>query len=71
MQEKILKMYIMMQLKMAGLIEEFREEERGDANMVAVVLLIVIVIAVAVVFRETITQVAETVMGRLSEFVGE
>lgn len=70
MQEKILEMYILIQMGLTGLLEDFCKEENGDSNMVAVIVLIVIVIAIAVIFNDAITEAAENIMDRLTEFVG-
>ncbi|MGN0358760.1 MAG: Flp1 family type IVb pilin [Blautia sp.] len=70
MSEKLCQLMILMQLKMAGLLEDIRSEERGASDIVAVIMLVVIVIAVAVLFNDTITQAAQQIMDRLKEFVG-
>ena len=55
-------------LKMKESVKEFFSEERGDSNMIAVIILIVIVVALAIVFREQITDL----VGRLwSSIFGE
>lgn len=46
-------------LKMKESVKEFFSEERGDSNMIAVIILIVIVVALAVVFREQIIKLVQ------------
>ncbi len=45
-------------------------DERGDTNFVSIMLIIVVVIALAALFRDTLMEVAENVLGQLTEFVG-
>lgn len=54
-----------------GMVEcrEFMEGEKGASDMVAVIVLIVIVIGVAVLFRDTIMEVAQAAMDKLRAFV--
>lgn len=70
MSEKLCQLMILMQLKMAGLLEDIKSEERGASDIVAVIMLVVIVIAVAVIFRDAITNAANTIMDKLGDFVG-
>lgn len=46
-------------------------DERGDSNMVAVVVLIIIVIAVAVIFRDGLMKAVQGVMDQFSTFITE
>lgn len=48
--------------------EDFRKEERGAAEIVAVILLIVIVIAVATVFRKELQDLVGNVFKDLTNF---
>ena len=70
MQEKLLGMYIMMQMKMAGLIEDFRNDERGASDIVAIIMVINVVIAVAAIFRQQLQRVITDAFGKVSEFIG-
>lgn len=45
-------------------------EEKGASDIVAVIILIVIIIAVAVIFREKLMEVVNSVMDQLTDFVG-
>lgn len=70
MQEKLTKMFIMMQLSMMNMLEDFKKEEKGASDIVAIILIIVVIIAVAAIFKETLTDVMTSVMDKLKEFVG-
>ena len=50
--------------------KKFLRDERGDSNMVAVIVLIVIIIAVATIFNQQLVKAVNTVMDRFTEFVG-
>lgn len=63
------ELMIMAQIKLYNLLESIREEERGSSEMVAIVVLIVIVLAIAAIFKDKLTQVATTVMTKVSDFV--
>lgn len=51
--------------------ENFLKNERGDSNMVAVVVLIIIVIAVAVIFRDALMDAVNDVMDQFTDFINE
>ena len=70
MQEKLLGMYIMMQMNMAGLIEDIRNDERGASDIVAIIMVIIVVIAVAAIFRQQLQRVITDAFGKVSEFIG-
>lgn len=63
------RMYIAAQTKW----NKFRKEERGDVNIVSIVVLCGIVIALAIVFRDQLAKVIEhvlqTVQGRADSVV--
>ncbi len=63
------RMYIAAQAKW----NKFRKEERGDVNIVSIVVLCGIVIALAIVFRDQLAKVIEnvlqTVQGRANSVV--
>lgn len=50
--------------------EKFFNDEEGDSNMVAVIVLIVIILAVAAIFREQLLSAVNAVFGNLMEFIG-
>ena len=49
---------------------KFLRDERGDSNMVAVIVLIVIILAVAVIFKDALIEADNKVMEQLTEFIG-
>jgi hypothetical protein len=51
-------------------LESFIEDEEGDSNMVAVIVLIVIILAVAAIFREQLLTAVNSVFDQLTEFIG-
>lgn len=53
-----------------ALERNFFQEERGDSNMVAVIVLIVIVLAVAGMFQDSLLQAVRNVMDRFIDFIG-
>lgn len=55
------RMYIAAQARW----NKFRKEERGDVNIVSIVVLCGIVIALALLFKEKLVQLIETVMGQI------
>lgn len=65
------RMYIAAQAKW----NKFRREERGDVNIVSIVVLCGIVIALAIVFRDQLAGLIKGVLGdvqsRASTVVGE
>ena len=61
----------MKQLQMKQLLNEKLEEllgEEGDTNFVSIILIMVIVIAIAVIFKEQLTEAVEGVFEKLLEF---
>lgn len=49
--------------------EKFLKNERGDSNMVAVIVLIVIVLAVAIIFKDAIVSAAQSIMDQFTNFI--
>ena len=49
--------------------EDFKTEEKGAAEIVAIILIIVVVIALAVVFKDKISELLDKVMGQADSFV--
>lgn len=50
--------------------EKLVKDEKGDSNMVAVIVLIVIILAVAAIFREQLLAAVNAVFGNLMDFIG-
>jgi len=60
-------------LQMGRLLNEKLEEllnEDGDTNFVSIILIMVIVIAIAVIFKDQLTEAVTNVFGQLMEFIG-
>lgn len=50
--------------------ERFLNDEEGDSNLVAVIVLIVIILAVAAIFREQLLEAVNAVFSNLMDFIG-
>ena len=50
-------------------VQNFMNDEEGDSNMVAVIVLIAIIILVAGIFRESLMGAVRTVMDNFTEFI--
>lgn len=48
--------------------EDFKTEEKGAAEIVAIILIIVVVIGAAVIFRDKIIRIVDSVLGRAEKF---
>lgn len=55
--------------KIRNFVEEFKNEEEGIAEIVAIVLIILIVVGVAATFNTNIGKVVENVFAKLTNFV--
>ena len=51
-------------------LEGLINEEEGDSNLVAVIVLIVIILAVAAIFRTQLLDAVNSVFEKLTEFIG-
>ncbi len=45
------------------------KDENGDTNFVSIILIVVIVIAVAMIFKDKLTNAMDTVMNKLTGFI--
>lgn len=52
-------------------MKKFLKSERGDSNFVSIIVIIVIILAVAVIFREGITNAVSSVMEKLTNFINQ
>lgn len=69
---ELIDLFFMVQtVKIQGAIKAFKEEERGASDMVAAIVLIVIIIALAVIFKQQLSEIVTAVFGKLSEFVNQ
>lgn len=59
---------IELQTRWNCLLQDFMEEERGESNFVAVLLIIVIAVAVATIFRSQITNLVSNVFNSVTNF---
>ena len=57
-------------LKTGCFLSRLAEEERGDTNFVAIIIIIVIVLGIAAIFQKQLTAAVNSVMGQLLDFVG-
>lgn len=66
MKMKLLRGYF----RAKGLLEDFAKEERGEANIIAIILIIVVVIGLAALFRDEIKEVVTNLMERIKGEAG-
>lgn len=60
---------IKLQTKMRNFAEDFKKEERGASDIVAILLIILVVVAIAFVFKEQLKQLVEKVFSSVSSEV--
>ena len=63
--EKINMLMLSAYLKTMSQIEKFRNDERGEVNMIAIVLIIIVVIGLVAVFKEGIKGVLEAAFTKI------
>ncbi len=68
MREKMDFLWLKATSKMRNFWEDFKHEEKGAAEIVAIVLIIVIVVAVAFIFKDKIMQMVNSTMNKATEF---
>lgn len=56
---------IKLQTKMRNFAEDFKKEERGASDIVAVLLIILVVVAVAFVFRKQLLKLVDDVFKQI------
>lgn len=66
MKMKLLRGYF----RAKGLREDFAKEERGGAEIIAIILIIVVVIGLAAFFRDGIKEVVTNLMERIKGEAG-
>ena len=66
MKMKLLRGYF----RAKGLLEDFGKEERGGAEIIAIILIIVVVIGLAAFFRDGIKEVVTNLMERIKGEAG-
>ena len=67
MLKKVKNMMISKAVKAA---EVFTKEEKGDSDIVAIIVVIAIILVVAAIFREQLTNAVTTVFENLTDFIG-
>lgn len=60
---------IRLRVMMACFLQDLRDEERGESNFVAVLLIIVIAVAVAILFKSRLIAIVGTVFDKLDSFI--
>ncbi len=70
MKNKAMYWYLRGKMRCTDALERFLAEERGDSNLVSIMVVIVIVLAVAGVFRTQLMSAVNTIFARLTEFIG-
>lgn len=60
-----------LQFKARRFLSQLAEEERGDTNFVAIIIIIVILIGVAGLFKTELEGAITKIFGKLSNFIGE
>ncbi|MCM1161035.1 MAG: hypothetical protein NC412_07410 [Roseburia sp.] len=60
---------IRLRVMMACFLQDLRNEERGESNFVAVLLIIVIAVTVAVLLKDKLVDLVDKVFGKIDTFV--
>lgn len=68
MRDKCLGIMIMMQLKLMGLMEDLKQEEKGS-QMVEIAVLVVIVLLVAATLKKGLGDAVTDATNKLSNFI--
>lgn len=71
MKSKLMELLLGAQIRMRNFWEDFKTEEKGAAEIVAIILIIVIIIAVAVIFRTQIEGIVNDVFSSADTFVSD
>lgn len=61
MKMKLLRGYF----RAKGLLEDFAKEERGAADIIAIILIIAVVVTLAGIFGKEITEIVKSLMERI------
>lgn len=69
MREKMDFLWLKATSKMRSFWEDFKHEEKGAAEIVAIIMIIVVVIAVAGIFHEQIGKVIADAFGKVDTFI--
>lgn len=69
MSDKLMKAWIGAQIRLQNFWEDFKSEEKGAAEIVAIILIIVIVIALVAIFKDRIKTVIENTFNIVDDSV--
>ncbi len=58
---------IKLQTKMRNFAEDFKKEERGASDIVAILLIILVVVAIAFVFKDQLGNLVNNVFNKVGE----
>lgn len=65
MREKLMAGYLRRKMAFFQAAEDFKKQEKGASDIVAILLVIVVLIAVAAIFREELEHAVRGVFGNL------
>lgn len=57
------------QRKLLEYLENFKQEEKGASDIVAIMVIIVVIIAIAAIFKEQLTNAVTKVFEKLTNFI--
>lgn len=66
MKMKLLRGYF----RAKGLLEDFAKEERGEGNIIAIILIIVVVVALVGIFRTQLTEIVTGLFKQIRDQLG-
>ena len=66
MSRKLNLLWISAENKICSLVEDFKAEEAGAAEIVAIILIIVAVIAAAAIFKDRIVELVNNIFDKIS-----
>lgn len=59
------------QSRLRGYLTDFKREEKGASDIVAIMVIIVVVIAIAAIFQEQLTKAVTAVFDKLTGFINK
>lgn len=69
MRERVNRLWIGAGIRMRNFMEDFRQEEKGAAEIVAIILVIVVIVALAAIFKDRLIGVVNSVFDKTDDFV--
>ena len=67
--DRLNEMYLRVILCVSGIIQDFKESERGDTNFISMLLIIAIVVVLAGAFMTLGKDLLDTVAQKIREFL--